>query len=160
MARSPFEFLDSNSKERTLLLLLLAIVKKQGGELELSLADLTAVADGDCFIRYPGDTGTSLMLRFARRGAEVYFLTEAASSATKPYRPLPAEPKISEVKTENLLDPNLPLSLPSRHSVQSDQGWALREQEMAEHAAAISKQRMNEARAKSGALPWRTVKTQ
>ena len=163
MARSPYEFLDSGSKERTLLLLLLAIIRKQGGELELTLQDLTAVGDGDSFIRYPADTGSSLMLRFARRGAEAYFLSETDPSTTNPrVRSAPSSARItsgSEFPSPSGIEIPLPPTT-RRHAVHDDLDLALREEEMAERAAAASKQRMAEARAQSGALPWRTVKPQ
>src|ERR1700688_4958139 len=84
--RNPFAFLDDEPPQRKTLLLLLAILHKHGDTVELSLADLTAIEDGASFHKYPDDTGTYLVLRFARKGAEAYFLsaTEESPSQTKP----------------------------------------------------------------------------
>jgi len=140
MARNPFEFLDSGGKDRTLLLLLLALIKKSGGEVELSLADLTAIGDGDSFLKYPSDTGVSLVLRFARRGAEAYFLAQEEA---------PSPPRIQRKVTPENTQP--------RHVVHDDLDLALREEEMANRAAAAAKERIQRARAEAGGLPWRNV---
>lgn len=153
MARNPFEFLDSGSLKRTLLHLLIAIVRKQG-EIELTLEDLTAVSDGDSLWKYyPADTGTRLVLRFARKGAEAYFLTAdsdlSETRQTFPNRTAPApQPGASQ-----------PLPAP-RHAIHDDLDYALREEDMARHAAEVARQRNREARAEAGTLPWRTVKPQ
>jgi hypothetical protein len=156
--RNPFAFLDSESKDRTLLLLLLALIRKQGGEVTLSLEDLTAVEDGASFHKYPDDRGTSLVLRYARRGAEAYFLTASEESSSTPAksrstaRPATARPQPDEAPSS----PDLPPP-PPRHSVHSDVDLALREEEMAEHARAVQQERLRQARAESGTLPWRTA---
>lgn len=156
MARNPFDFLDAGTKERTLLMIVLALIKRSGGELELKLEDLTSISDGDGFMKHPSDTNTSLVLRFARRGAEVFFLTEEPSTPVKSRSTarmpiaLPA-PVDAEVSTPSPI---------RRHSLHDDLDLALREEDMARAQAAAQKQRMTEARAASGALPWRTVRTQ
>ena len=153
MARNPFEFLDSGSRERTLLLLLLALIRKGGGELELTLQELTAIDSGDSFIKYPGDSGTSLVLRFARKGAEAFFLQEKESEPSTRTSPSPARYQRPQ--------PDIPLTPPQHRAVVHDNlDLALREEEMAQRAAAAAKLRQQQARAESGALPWRTVKPQ
>lgn len=152
MARNPFDFLDSGTKERTLLMIVLALIKKAGGELELSLTDLTSITDGDGFMKHPSDTGTSLVLRFARKGAEVFFLTEEPSTPVKSRSTVRPMQLPAPVDAEQTLPPSL-----RRHAIHDDLDLALREEDMANRSAAASKQRMQEARAASGALPWRTV---
>jgi len=144
MARNPFDFLDSGSRERTLLLLLLAIIRKQGGELELSVTDLTSVSDGDSFLKYPSDTGASLVLRYARKGAEAYFLAEDLPSP-------PSQPH-SNRRPQN---PQPPADLP-RHAIHDDVDLALREEEMMARATEAQRLRTEQARRESGAMPWRT----
>lgn len=156
MAHNPFEFVDSGSRERTLLHLLLAILRKSGGELKLSLEDLTAVADGDSMWKYPADTETSLVLRFARKGAEAYFLADAESSETK--KPFPPRTQIPAAQPAASQPPLL--LTPARHAVHTDLDYALREEQMAQDAAAAARERNRQARSQSGALPWRTVKSQ
>ena len=153
MARNLFEFVDASSREGTLLVLLLALIRKSGGELELSLQDLTAIDPGDCFVKYPGDSGTTLVLRFARKGAEAYFLKESEPSTRS--NPLPMRVKSSEDS-----QPVTPTPPQHRAVVHDNLDLALREEEMAMRAAAVAKQRQQTARAESGALPWRTVKPQ
>ena len=149
MARNPFDFLDSGSRERTLLLLLLALIRKQGGEVELSVTDLTSVGDGDSFLKYPADNGASLVLRFARRGAEAYFLAEEQSSTPVKSRSTP--------RTATPPAPADEAPLPSpRHAIHDDLDLALQEEQMAEKAARLQRDRLNRERAASGALPWRT----
>lgn len=145
MSRNPFAFLDSESKDRTLLLLLLALIRKSGGEVTLDLADLTSIEDGASFHKYPDDTGTHLVLRFARRGAEAYFLTEEAPS--QPTRPR------SGRTPESAASPS-PTS--ARHAVHDDVDLALREEEMASRAQRSQQERLRQARAEAGAMPWRT----
>src|SRR6201993_4652899 len=109
--RNPFAFLDDETPQRKTLLLLLAILHKQGGEVSLSIADLTAIEDGASFHKYPDDTGTSLVLRFARKGAEAYFLAPAGEveSSTQP-------------KSRSTLRPPADASSPTppRHAVHAD----------------------------------------
>lgn len=144
MARNPFAFLDTESKDRTLLLLLLALIRKQGGEVTLSLEDLTSIEDGASFHKYPDDRGTSLVLRYARRGAEAYFLTDESPSTT---------PKPRTSRNQNLS----PETQPVRHAIHDDVDLALREEEMATRLEAAQKHRLQQARAEAGAMPWRTV---
>jgi hypothetical protein len=147
VSRNPFAFLDSESRERTLLLLLLALIRKQGGEVSLDLTDLTSIEDGASFHKYPDDTGTHLVLRFARKGAEAYFLgAEEQPSQTKPrtiakiVKPYSAEESPSS----------------ARHAIHDDVDLALREEEMASRAQAAQQDRLRQARADAGAMPWRT----
>ena len=144
MSRNPFSFLDSESPERRILLLLLAILHKQGDSITLTLSDLTAIEDGASFHKYPDDTSTSLVLRFARRGAEAVFLRpgEADLSTTTPRRPARSIPSIEEP--------------PPRHAIHDDIDLALREEEMAQRAKAQAAERLRQARAEAGAMPWRT----
>jgi hypothetical protein len=186
MARNPFDFLDAGSSERTLLVLLLALIRKSGGELELSIPDLTAINEGDSFVKYPSDSGTSLVLRFARKGAEAYFLAEAPSASTNPSStrstvvtkrstPLPSRPSPATWGMTSPMDPSTaPLNQPSeastpptieprplpRHAMHTDLDDALLEEEMAQRAAQAARRRQQQARAESGTLPWRTVKPQ
>jgi hypothetical protein len=148
MPRNPFDFLDSATRERVLLHLLLALIKKNNGEIELSLADLTAIQDGDGFIKQPSDTDSSLVLRFARRGAEVYFLSDSEPSRRPSKTVIVQQP-----------DPDQPLLPypPARRAVHSEMDLALMEEERAAKAAAAAKNRLNEARAQAGSLPWRTA---
>ena len=142
--RNPFAFLDAESPERRILLLLLAILNKQPeGTITLTLSDLTAIEDGASFHKYPDDTSTLLVLRFARRGAEAVFLRpgEAEPSPTISRRP---------VKLEE------PPSSTPRHAIHDDIDLALREEEMAQRAKQMAAQRLREARAAAGAVPWRT----
>lgn len=143
MARNPFSFLDDGPKDRTLLLLLLAMIKKNGGEVTLDLTDLTSIENGASFHKYPDDSGAHLVLRYARKGAEAFFLTETETSNPTPQsRPRPVQPQ----------------SMP-RHALLDDVDLALREEEMAERAQRIQQERLRQARSESGSLPWRT-KTQ
>lgn len=154
MPRNPFEFLDAGTPERKLLVLLLAIIRKAGGEMELSLDDLTAVSDGDSFWKYPADTGSTLVLRFARKGAEAYFLAESEVSETK--RPLPPPRTQAPAPQPGASQP----PPPPRHAIHDDLDYALREEEMARISAEAARRRTRQAQAESGALPWRTVKPQ
>lgn len=154
MPRSPFEFLDSGTPERKLLLLLLAIIRKAGGQMELSLEDLTAVSEGDSFWKYPADSGSSLMLRFARKGAEAYFLAETDASETK--RTVPPKAQAIPAPQPGVSQP----PPPPRHALHDDLDYALREEEMARVAAEATRKRNREARAESGVVPWRNVKPQ
>ena len=144
MARNPFSFLDEETPQRRTLILLLALIRKQGGEVTLSLDDLTSIDDGSSFHKFPDDKGTSLVLRFARRGAEAYFLTanEEISSPTKS-------------RTRQVREPE-PLSPTLRHAVHDDVDLALREEEMAQRAESAQRDRLRQARAEAGGLPWRT----
>lgn len=160
MARNPFEFLDSATperRERTLLHLLMAIVRKGGGELELTLEDVTAVSDGDSLWKYPADTTTRLVLRYARKGAEAYFLADAESSETK--RTFPPRAHTMPAPQPGASQP-LPPPIAARHAVHDDLDYALKEEEMATRMAAAARLRNQQARAESGAMPWRSVKPQ
>jgi hypothetical protein len=149
VSRNPFAFLDSESKDRTLLLLLLSILHKQGDTITLDLADLTSIEDGSSFHKYPSDTGTSLVLRFARKGAEAYFLpAEDATSTTKSSSRLRSMVPSRSVPAEE--------SSPARHAIHDDVDLALREEEMASRAESAQRERMRKARAEAGALPWTT----
>ncbi|SRR6266704_3202874 len=148
--RDPFAFLDAETPQRKTLILLLAILRKQGGEVSLTLEDLTAIDDGASFHKYPDDKGTSLVLRFARRGAEAYFLT-ATEETSQP------KPKIYSRVTRQTDTPS-PGEIPTpRHAVHDDMDLAMREEEMATRAQAQQRQRLNQARAEAGAMPWRTT---
>jgi hypothetical protein len=145
MPRNPFAFLDDETPQRKTLLLLLAILHKQGGEVKLDLADLTAIEDGASFHKYPDDTGTSLVLRFARKGAEAYFLSaEAEPSQTKPR---PSRSPQTSVESS---------SPPTRHAIHDDMDLAMREEEMATRSELAQREKLRQARAEAGAMPWRT----
>jgi hypothetical protein len=162
VARNPFEFLDQGSRERVLLVLLLALIRKGGGELELSIQDLTAINEGDSFIKYPADSGTSLVLRFARKGAEAYFLSETTSTTASSPSPRSSS-SMRPMPPDSLPPPSQtlpPSSLPSRHAVHDDLDYALREEEIAARTAAAAKRRLDQAKAQAQTLPWRTVKPQ
>lgn len=152
MARDPLAFLDDESPQRKTLLLLLALIRKQGGEVELTLDDLTAIEDGASYHKYPGDKGTSIVLRYARKGAEATFLTALGdqSSTTPKYRTKPTIPPPA-------VDLTSPTS--SRHAIHDDVDLALREEEMAQRASNVQKERLRQARAEAGVMPWRTVPT-
>lgn len=143
MSRNPFAFLDSESKDRTLLLLLLAILHKQGDSIELDLSDLTAIEDGASFHKYPSDSGTKLVLRYARKGAEAFFLPPEGEASPKSPRVRTVIPRTEE---------SLPLT--PRHAIHDDVDLALREEEMAARSEDAQRRRRNQARAESGALPW------
>lgn len=147
--RNPFAFLDDESPARKTLLLLLAILRKSGGEVTLSLDDITAIDDGSSFHKFPSDSGTSLVLRFARRGAEAYFLTATEE------QPSPTTPIRSRLRPQPQ-SPAPELSTSPRHSIHDDMDLAMREEEMAERARSAQDQRLRQARADSGAMPWRT----
>lgn len=147
MPRNAFAFLDSESKDRTLLLLLLALIRKSGGEVSLDLADLTAIEDGASFHKYPDDTGTRLVLRFARRGAEAFFLSAAAEA--EPSTPPKSRSTLRPSATESSTLP--------RHAVHDDMDLAMREEEMATRSESAQRERLRQARADAGAMPWRTV---
>jgi hypothetical protein len=148
MPRNAFAFLDTESKDRTLLLLLLALIRKQGGEVSLSLADLTAIEDGASFHKYPDDTGTSLVLRFARKGAEAYFLSATAEvESSQPTKSRTSRPSIASQET-----PPSP-----RHAIHDDMDLAMREEEMATRSELAQREKLRQARAEAGAVPWRTV---
>lgn len=146
MSRDPFAFLDAESPHRKTLLLLLAILRKQGGEITLSLSDLTAIDDGASFHKYPDDAGTSLVLRFARKGAEAYFLTgdESSTPKTRSTTRTPQPSRAEESYSQ------------TRHAIHDDVDLALREEEMAQRAEAKQRERLSQARAEAGAMPWRS----
>src|ERR1700733_12387146 len=144
--RNTFAFLDAESKDRTLLLLLLALIRKQGGEVSLSLADLTAIEDGASFHKYPDDTGTSLVLRFARKGAEAYFLSATGDEPSQT-KPRPSRSPQTSVESS---------SPPPRHAIHDDMDLAMREEEMATRSELAQRERLRQARAEAGAMPWRT----
>jgi hypothetical protein len=145
--RNPFAFLDDETPQRKTLLLLLAILHKHGDTVELSLADLTAIEDGASFHKYPDDTGTSLVLRFARKGAEAYFLSATEESPSKPRTTSRATPP---------LDTQSPAP-PPRHAIHDDMDLAMREEEMATRSETAQRERLRQARAEAGAMPWRNV---
>jgi len=144
MSRNPFAFLDNESRDRTLLLLLLAILHKQGDTIELDLSDLTAIEDGASFHKYPSDSGTKLVLRFARKGAEAYFLTGEESSQAK------SQPKVRAFVPRPADQPS------SRHAVHDDIDLAMREEEMATRAENARLEQLRKARAEAGVMPWTT----
>jgi hypothetical protein len=150
MARDPLAFLDDESPQRKTLLLLLALIRKQGGEVELTLDDLTAIEDGASYHKYPGDKGTSIVLRYARKGAEAYFLTE------EPSRPEKSRSTVRTVipRPQQAEDQSLP-SMP-RHAVHDDVDLALREEEMAQRAQNAQRERLRQAKAEAGVMPWTT----
>jgi hypothetical protein len=137
MPRDPFAFLDAESPQRKTLLLLLAILKKNGGEVELTLEELTSIDDGASFYKYPSDTGTKLVLRFARKGAEAYFLTGEEQSSPKTSRR------------------DQPLSQ-TRHAIHDDIDLAMREEEMAQRAVNAQREQTRRAKAEAGVMPWTT----
>lgn len=146
--RDPFAFLDDETPQRKTLLLLLALLKKQGGEVELELSDLTSIEDGASFHKYPSDTGTRLVLRFARKGAEAYFLSETPSTPEKSRLTAPARtPRPSQGEEA---------SSPSRHAIHDDIALAMREEEMATRAESHRREEMRKARAEAGVMPWTT----
>lgn len=149
MSRNPFAFLDSESKDRTLLLLLLALIKKQGGSVELDLADLTSIEDGASFHKYPDDVGTKLVLRYARKGAEAYFLT----GEDQPSKPVTSRSTVRTVIPRSALAED---STQARHAIHDDVDLALREEEMATRATNTQKERLRKARAEAGVYPWGT----
>lgn len=147
--RDPFAFLDAESPQRRTLILLLALIRKSGGEVTLTLDDLTSIEDGASFHKYPDDKSTSLVLRYARRGAEAYFLT-ATEEQPSPKRSI----NVSARQPDTTLQ-NTSLETP-RHAIHNDIDLALREDEMAQRAQAAQNRRLQQARAEAGAVPWRT----
>jgi hypothetical protein len=154
--RDPFAFLDAEAPQRRVLLLLLAILRKQGGELTLTLEDLTAIEDGASFHKYPSDTGTSLVLRFARKGAEAYFLTPPEADPSTPARSPSMATATRHPKADADPPPYPSPSAPTRHAVHDDLDLAMREEEMATRATRAQQERLRQARADAGAMPWRT----
>ena len=147
--RNPFAFLDEESPNRRIMLLLLAIIKKSGGSVSLSLEDITSVEDGASFHKEPDDKGTSLVLRFARRGAEAYFLSPTED------KPLPPKQKSSVQRSQMEEASEFP-SATKRHAVHDDLDLAMREEEMAQRSQTAQRERLQQARADAGAMPWRT----
>lgn len=150
--RDPFAFLDAEPPQRRVLILLLAILRKQGGELSLSLDDLTAIDDGSSFHKFPDDKGTSLVLRFARRGAEAIFLSPTAE---EPSQTRPRTIRSPQGSTSDRQESS-PSLQPPRHAVHDDIDLAMREEEMAQRAHSAQQERLRQARAEAGAMPWRT----
>lgn len=146
--RNPFAFLDDETPQRRTLILLLAILRKQGGDITLTVDDLAAIEDGASFHKFLDDSSTSLVLRFARRGAEAYFLTanEETSSPTRSR----TRSQSTQVREPEPSSPTL------RHAVHDDVDLALREEEMATRAESAQRNRLRQARAESGGMPWRT----
>lgn len=159
--RNPFAFLDSESRERTLLLLLLAIIRKSGGELTIDLTDLTSIEDGASFHKFPDDTGTRLMLRYARRGAEAYYLPATEDRPSQP-TPRPTRTQATVSSLPPTTSPSEPSPTPPtpRHSIHDDMDLALREDEMATRARSAQQERLRQARAQAGVMPWRTERPQ
>jgi len=154
--RNPFAFLDSESPRNRIYLFLLALLRKQpSGEVTLSLEDLTSVEEGASFHTIPDDKGTSLVLRFARRGAEAYFLTPED-------QPSPPATRRTARTTQLAVPPSpeLDSSSPPRHAIHDDLDLALREEEMATRMTTAQRQRTQQARAAAGAMPWRTERPQ
>ena len=149
--RNPFAFLDDESPNRRIMLLLLALIRKSGGSVSLSLDDITSVEDGASFHKEPDDKGTSLVLRFARRGAEAYFLPATEDpSQIKPSR-LAQRSSSQSSPTGDTLLPSSP-----RHAVHDDLDLAMREEEMAQRSQTAQRERLQQARADAGEMPWRT----
>ena len=148
MARNPFSFLDSESQESVLLLLLQAIIRRSDGEIELSLEELTAVNDGDSLMRYPNDKGDRLVLRFARRGAAAYF-----RKGDEPSQPTT---RVVRTPSSSVAPESSPSSPQPRHAIHDDIDLALREDEMAQRSKTAQEARLRQARAEAGAMPWRT----
>lgn len=142
MARNPFQFLDGESESRRLLLLLEAIIRKQGGEIRLSIGDVTSIEDGSCVFR--SVSGDELVLRFAEK-AEAIFLLEGEPRQTR----------------QNLTRQSVqPLQPSNRHAIHDDIAMALKEEELANRLQSIQKERLQRARAEAGAMPWRNEKPQ
>ncbi len=143
--RDPFAFLQNESRDRLLLLLLQAIVKKQGGEITLDLTDITSIEDGSALMRKVRDDGTSIVLSFARKGAEAYFLTEAAPSQPTTSRGRIVSPQAQPQQPE-----------PRRSVVHDDLDLAMMEEERMASAAERQRRADLESRRQSGVMPWTT----
>lgn len=147
MSRDPFAFLGDLSRDAVLLTILQAVIKKSGGEVRLEPADLMAIDPGDAMLKYLSDKGDELIVRFARKGAEAYFVPEDSSSKTEKSRSNRiAMPRQETVDVEQ----------PSRHAVHDDLDLALREEQIINRSNAAQKKRVQEARAQSGMPPWTT----
>lgn len=149
MPRDPFQFLKDLPPAKRITLLLLAAIKQAGGQITLSLQDVTSVEDGSGLFNSIDDTGTSLVLRFARRGAEAYFVSDDDP-------PSPPRPSRSVSRTPIVDDS----PAPPRHSVHSDMDLAMKEEEMIQRQKMAAQERLRQARAEAGAVPWRTVRPQ
>jgi hypothetical protein len=151
MSRNPFAFLATLTKEDQLLTILQAVIKKQGGEVRLAVADLTDPDTGDALFQYPSDNGAELVVRFARKGATAYFKPEEPLSEPR------LNPKIRQpVRSPSLeIDQNLERS-PVRHSVHSDLDLALLEEEREQKMAARAREADLARRAETGVYPWET----
>lgn len=150
--RDPLAFLDAETPQRKTLLLLLALIRKQGGEVELTLDDLTAIEDGASYHKYPSDKGPGVVLRYARKGAEAMFLSPTEEQPSTPIR----RPSTRSSLIPSSMAEESPS--PPRHAIHDDVDLALREEEMAARSQTSQRQRLQQARAEAGAMPWRTVK--
>jgi hypothetical protein len=140
--RDPFAFLQSESPERVRLLLLLALVKQQGGEVKLTLQDLTSIDDGAGLFRRTSDKGDELVLCFARKGAEAYFLSE----------PQPSPP----TRATKVVPQSTDATVRSRSTVHNDLDLALLEEQQAERMQELLDRQTRQARREAGAVPWTT----
>jgi hypothetical protein len=122
----------------------LALVKQQGGEVKLSLTDLTSIDDGAGLFRRTSDKGDELVLCFARKGAEAYFLSEPQPSSPAP------NPRTRVVQPQ----PSQPS--PPRTTVHSDLDLALLEEQQAERMQDLQDRQTRQARREAGAPPWTT----
>jgi len=147
MPRNPFAFLDTESKDRLLLLLLQVLVKREpSGQVEIDLTEITSLSEGDSLLKYPSDKGDKLVLRFAKKGAEAFFLPDGETSRPEKSRST-VRPAMPRTPMEG--EPSYP-----RHAIHDDVDLALREEEMAATAQASQKERLKRARAEAGLYPW------
>jgi hypothetical protein len=108
MSRNLFAFIESESRERRNILFLAALIRRNGGSVTLTASELTEIDDGAGVFINRGDKPDELVLCFARKGAEAYFLAEQPSSP--------------EPKTRTRPSPLAQPSSPQRNSVHTAGG--------------------------------------
>src|SRR5690348_11682510 len=116
------------SLERYLLNILVAIVKKSGGEVSLTSHDILK-ASSCSLTKTPSEKLDALILRTSPAGAELYFVPEAPSTTDSiPTPRTKTRPQPTSVSTQS----ETPDPEPVPHRQLSDLDLYLREQEMAQ----------------------------
>lgn len=144
MPRNLFAFLESESRERRNILFLAALIKRNGGSVVISATELTDIDDGAGVFINRGDKPDELVLSFARKGAEAYFLAEGQQSTPPTSRTRVITPRV----------PSDPSSSPRRSHVPTDLELALMEEERNERRSERTSEVERKAAAEAGLLPW------
>lgn len=148
MPRNLFAFLESESRDRRNILFLAALVKRQGGSVSITATELTDIEDGAGVFINRGDKPDELVLSFARKGAEAYFLAEGQPSTS----PTPSRVR-AVIPNRDLTQPSQP-SPQSRHYVPSDLELAMMEEERNERQSERMSEVERQALREAGLLPW------